>query len=125
MYTYIPPPPKNTPLPTPGLPLDAHSRVALMAKLGAGAGLQVPMPQPPLPPGPPPPMGGMGALSLGNATIPLPVQGVPGRCLLIKNLFDPFAPDQEVRVGCVPCVAWHAWGQADRTPKQTRPPIYI
>lgn len=24
-----------------GLPLDAHSRVALMAKLGAGAGLQV------------------------------------------------------------------------------------
>jgi hypothetical protein len=70
-------------------------------------------------------MGGMGALSLGNATIPLPVQGVPGRCLLIKNLFDPFAPDQEVRVGCVPCVAWHAWGQADRTPKQTRPPIYI
>jgi hypothetical protein len=41
-------------------------------------------------------MGGMNALTLGNATIPQPIQGAPSRALLIKNLFDPFVPDQEV-----------------------------
>lgn len=48
--------------------LDANSRLALMAKLGQGAGIQVPT---------------------LNSTLPSPIAGQPSTCFMLKNMFDP------------------------------------
>jgi RNA-binding protein 23/39 len=85
-----------------GLALNPQSRLQLMAKLGAAAGLTVPIPASVA-------MTAASVLSTPLPTtiaappkIPTRVEGIPSRCLLISNMFDPtseHAPnwDREIR----------------------------
>jgi RNA-binding protein 39 len=68
-----------------GMALNSTSRIALMAKLGANAGLTVPMPvMPPAPLGAPM----MTATGPAAGVVP-PITGVPSVNLLVCNVFDP------------------------------------
>jgi len=77
-----------------GLSLNATSRMALIAKLGATAGIEVPAPPPPLPTTAAA-AAAMGAVQLQGQVQqvqqqgPPPIGGTPSPCLLICNMFDP------------------------------------